>query len=266
MPAGPPPVPAPATNVSHVARSGRDASSATVPDAFTRYAGSAFACSPTRSPGLSDSIFSPGSAPHTESGPRDAGIPFAAFAAAAPVCAPDAIALPGDTHEASANTGAPAGTLNAGSSASTTVLAASACREVKVASRNSCSAAAKERAEPSGISTSISHRQKFASNALGNSFERMPVTVMGIMPGNCVTRTRGSFGRSPESTTRENVRGPGLNASSSAPARRAIRPRDVASTTTFARIAWRPLRSAITMPHARPSASFSRPHGTAPVR
>ena len=153
-----------------------------------------------------------------------------------------------------------------GSSASTTVLAASACREVKVASRNSCSAAANERAEPSGMSTSISHFQKFASNALGNSFERMPVTVMGIMPGNCVTRTRGSFGRSPESTTRENVRGPGLNASSSAPARRAIRPRDVASTTTFARIAWRPLRSAITMPHACPIPSFSTPHGTAPVR
>ena len=137
---------------------------------------------------------------------------------------------------------------------------------MNVASRSACSAAAKERAEPSGMSTSISHFQKCASNALGNAFERIFVTATGTVPGSCVTRTRGSFGCSPESTTRENVCEPGLNAAVSAPARRAMRPRAVASMITFARIAWRPLRSAITMPHARPSASFRRPHGTAPVR
>ncbi len=87
------------------------------------------------------------------------------------------------------------------------------------------------------MSTSISHFQKCASNSLGNAFERIFVTATGTVPGNCLTRTRRSFGCSPESTTRENVRGPGLNAAVSAPARRAMRPRGVASMTTFARIA-----------------------------
>ena len=101
---------------------------------------------------------------------------------------------------------------------------------------------------------------------VGKFFERMAITVTGTTPGSCVVRTRGSFGRSPESTTRENARGPGVNAAVSAPARRAMRLCAVASITTFARIAWRPLRSAITMPHACPIPSFSTPHGTAPVR
>ena len=86
------------------------------------------------------------------------------------------------------------------------------------------------------MSTSISHFQKCASNSLGNAFERIFVTATGTVPGNCLTRTRGSFGCSPESTTRENVRGPDWNAAS-APARRAMRPRAVASMITFARIA-----------------------------
>ncbi len=126
MPAGPPPVPAPTTNVSHVARSGKDAASATVPDAFTRYDGSAFACSPTRSPGFSASTFSPGSALYTERAPCGAGVAFADFAATVPAIAPATIALPGSSHGPSANTRPPSGTRSGGSPASTTVFAASA--------------------------------------------------------------------------------------------------------------------------------------------
>ena len=126
MPAGPPPVPAPTTNVSHVARNGRDAASATVPDAFTRYDGSAFACSPTRSPDFSSSNFSPGNALHTERAPCGAGVAFADFAATVPTIAPPTIALPGNSHGPSANTHQSSGTRSGGSPASTAVFAASA--------------------------------------------------------------------------------------------------------------------------------------------
>ena len=76
---------------------------------------------------------------------------------------------------------------------------------MKVRSRAICSAAAKERAEPSSIGISIVHSHRRASNFEGKFGLRLLRVVIGNADDMARDFTPGPFGSSPLATTRLKV-------------------------------------------------------------
>ncbi len=150
--------------------------------------------------------------------------------------------------------------------ASKSVSEASSRVGVHVRSRARCSAAAYDRAVPSGIGNLTVQVNIRPSTDGGWSLSWFgPRTFTVWTPGHSRTFTPAPAGASAAITVRSNVRSPGASANDT-PASRATCPCSVASTTAFARTRWSPLRLAANTPAGRPSASFSTSHATVQVR
>ena len=128
------------------------------------------------------------------------------------------------------------GTLDSGfaGDSSKSVSAASSVVGVHVRSRARCSAAAYDRAEPSGIGRRTV-QVNIRPSTEGGWFLSWPGprTFTVWTPGHALAST--PDGARSAMTVRWNVRSPGLSSANAMPARRATCPRSVASTTAFAR-------------------------------
>ena len=134
------------------------------------------------------------------------------------------------------------------------VSAASSCAFVNVRSRAICSASAKDANDPSaiGISSVHAHARPLIFRPFGDHW-----TPTSYAPASARAVSPSAFGSSPLITMRVNVWTPFGYGVNGTPASRAAVARSVASTTAFARTAWRPLRLAMTTPATAPFPSFS---------